>query len=359
MKLINIFKLNKNKKSFEKQVYFIYKDLYRFIYSVVKHPDLTEGLLQETLIKSYEQFYKVKDVEKFKEGIFTIAKNESLMWIKKYRRDVPGEAVSIELLEGFSEGAATTISNEEIDIYNDSEMPDFNIIMDKFYNTLKKQKSKFSLGKKLTITAFFTVAILISMLLSSMPRVVAFKFNVRKNIELLKGEIQYRKLSISNNLVSNPENNTEDMLNEINNINLTHRQADQIDKLVSLEEAKEKVPYKLLIPEYLPDGYKFKMAKTTETLGNSFRVHHTYTNSNKEEIRINQENILPNTYESINFSAKFRKENLNINGLDIMYITDDKNFKKLLWINNDMKFDMILPYNIKDSQIKKIIKSLK
>jgi hypothetical protein len=281
------------------------------------------------------------------------------MWIKKYRRDVPGETFSTELLEGFSEVAAATISNEEIDIYNDSDMPDFNIIIDKFYNTLKKQKSKFSLGKKLAITAFFTVAILISMLLSSMPRVVAFKFNVRKNIELLKGEIQYRKLSITNNLVSSPENNTKEMLNEINNINLTHRQADQIDKLVSLEEAKQEAPYKLLIPEYLPDGYKIKMTKTTETMDNLFRVQQAYINNKEEKIRIHQANILPNTHESINFSAEFRKENLSINGLDIMYVTDDKNFKKLLWINNEMKFEMIVPYNIEDSEIKKIIKSLK
>ena len=40
--------LKKNKKDFHKQVSVIYKDLYKFIYSVINHPDLTEKLLQET-----------------------------------------------------------------------------------------------------------------------------------------------------------------------------------------------------------------------------------------------------------------------------------------------------------------------
>lgn len=103
MKLVSILKLNKNKKSFEKQLSLVYEDLYKFIYSILKNPHLTEDILQETLVKAYEQFDTIKDIEKFKSWIFTIAKNESLAWIKKYSREVPIETAPLKLLESFSE----------------------------------------------------------------------------------------------------------------------------------------------------------------------------------------------------------------------------------------------------------------
>lgn len=103
MKLINIFKLNKDKKEFEKQVSLIYEDLYKFIYSMIKNSHLTEDIFQETLMKAYEQFHTIKNIKKFKSWIFTIAKNESLAWIKRYSREISSEIIPSELMESFSE----------------------------------------------------------------------------------------------------------------------------------------------------------------------------------------------------------------------------------------------------------------
>lgn len=74
MKLINIFKYKKNKKRFEENMALIYKDLYKFIYSIIKNKQLAEDILQETLIKAYEKFDTIKDIRKFRSWIFTIAK---------------------------------------------------------------------------------------------------------------------------------------------------------------------------------------------------------------------------------------------------------------------------------------------
>ncbi|MGK0469221.1 hypothetical protein [Clostridium sp.] len=41
MKFIDILKSNKRKKQFEEQIYLIYRDLYKFIYSIVKNQNLT------------------------------------------------------------------------------------------------------------------------------------------------------------------------------------------------------------------------------------------------------------------------------------------------------------------------------
>ncbi|MGK0468940.1 RNA polymerase sigma factor [Clostridium sp.] len=103
MKFIDILKSNKRKKQFEEQIYIIYRDLYKFIYSIVKNQNLTEDVLQQTLMKAYENFDKIEDIKKIKSWIFTIAKNESLSWIRKYNREIPSENTYLELLDGSSE----------------------------------------------------------------------------------------------------------------------------------------------------------------------------------------------------------------------------------------------------------------
>jgi RNA polymerase sigma-70 factor (ECF subfamily) len=97
MRLDNIFKHNKNKRYFEEQMSLIYKDIYKFIYSIIKNKHLTEDILQETLMKAYEKFHTIRDIQKFKPWIFSIARNESLSWIKKYNREIPSEDTYLEL----------------------------------------------------------------------------------------------------------------------------------------------------------------------------------------------------------------------------------------------------------------------
>jgi RNA polymerase sigma-70 factor (ECF subfamily) len=103
MKFNDILKSNKSKKHFEEQISIIYRDLYKFIYSIIKNQNLAEDILQQTLMKAYEKFDTIKDITKFKSWIFTIAKNESLSWIRKYNREIPSEDTYLELLGGYSE----------------------------------------------------------------------------------------------------------------------------------------------------------------------------------------------------------------------------------------------------------------
>jgi RNA polymerase sigma-70 factor (ECF subfamily) len=103
MKFIDILKFNKRKKHFEEYISVVYKELYKFIYSIIKNQNLAEDMLQQTLLKAYEKFDTIQDIEKFKSWIFTIGKNESLSWIRKYNREIPSEAAYLELLGGSSE----------------------------------------------------------------------------------------------------------------------------------------------------------------------------------------------------------------------------------------------------------------
>ncbi len=103
MKFIDILKTNKRKNNFEHQISIVYKDLYKFIYSIIKNQTLTDDMLQQTLMKAYEKFDTIQDITKFKPWIFTIAKNESLSWLRKYNREIPSEDPYLELLGSSSE----------------------------------------------------------------------------------------------------------------------------------------------------------------------------------------------------------------------------------------------------------------
>ena len=103
MKFIDILKPNKRKNHFEEQISIVYKELYKFIYSIIKNQNLAEDILQQTLMKAYEKFDTIQDIKKFKSWIFTIAKNESLSCIRKYNREIPSEDTYLELVGGSSE----------------------------------------------------------------------------------------------------------------------------------------------------------------------------------------------------------------------------------------------------------------
>jgi len=103
MNFFDILKSNKRKNHFEEQIAIVYKELYKFIYSIIKNQNLAEDVLQQTLMKAYEKFDTIQDIKKFKSWIFTIAKNESLSCIRKYNREIPSEDIYLELLGGSSE----------------------------------------------------------------------------------------------------------------------------------------------------------------------------------------------------------------------------------------------------------------
>lgn len=66
----------------------IYSDLYNFIYSIALNQHLAEDILQETAIIGYKNFDDLKDKDKFKSWIFTIAKREAIRKIRQNSREI-------------------------------------------------------------------------------------------------------------------------------------------------------------------------------------------------------------------------------------------------------------------------------
>ncbi|MCR1899067.1 RNA polymerase sigma factor [Irregularibacter muris] len=79
-------KTKKEVAEFEALLKPVYSELFRFIFAMTKNKVLTDDVMQNTLVKAYESFYQLKDKEKFKSWIYTIAKNETLNAFRKFSR---------------------------------------------------------------------------------------------------------------------------------------------------------------------------------------------------------------------------------------------------------------------------------
>lgn len=94
---MDIFR-KKHKKidNFEKEINKVYEGLYRYIYYIAKNKILAEDILQNTLMIAYEKYNTLKDKNKFKSWIYTIAKRQTINTIAKYRREIFSDDLNID-----------------------------------------------------------------------------------------------------------------------------------------------------------------------------------------------------------------------------------------------------------------------
>ncbi len=239
--------------------------------------------------------------------------------------------------------------NREMDIHSNLDIPDFNITMNKFHSNLKEKKNRSSISKKIAMVASFTLIIILSTFLTSIPKVTAFKFNIIKTFEELRGSTKDIKFNTNGGLDKNSNNS----------VLKSNDSADQIEKIVTIEQAKKEVPFELLVPKYIPEGYKLETVKLVKAMGDYFSVNQTYTNSTGKIIGIYQSTISENEAETISMNSDLRTEDIIINNLKIKFATDDKNFKTMIWFDNNIKNDVLMPYDFADAEMKKILGLLK
>ena len=235
--------------------------------------------------------------------------------------------------------------NREVDIHSNIEIPDFNIVMNKFHRNLKEKSSRLGISKKLALMASFTLIILLSTFLSSIPKVTAFKFNIIKRFEELRGDTKDIKFSTNDDLDNNLHNSALE----------SNSSADQIEKIVSIDEAKKEVPFELLVLKYIPDGYKLETVNLVKAMGDYFSVNQTYKNSTGKIIRIYQSTVSENQEETISMSSELQTEDIIINNLKIKFATDNKNFKTMIWFDNNIKHEVLMPYDFTNGEMIKMV----
>lgn len=239
--------------------------------------------------------------------------------------------------------------NNEMDINCNIEIPDFNITMNKFYCNLKGKGNKSSILKRIALVASFTFILLISTFLSSIPKVTAFKFNIIKIFEELRGDTRDIKFSTNDGL-DNKSNKS---------VLKSNSSADQIEKIVTIDEAKKEIPFKLLVPKYIPEDYNLETVKLVKAMGDYFSVNQTYTNSAGKIIRISQSTVSENEEKTISMNSALSIEDIIINNLKIKVATDNKNFKTMIWFDNNIQNNVLMPYDFTDTEMKRIIGLIK
>ena len=241
--------------------------------------------------------------------------------------------------------------NDEIDIHSHIEIPDFKSTMNRLQDSLKEKKNSSISTKRLAIAASFAVVVLISIFSFSIPQVTAFKFNKVKTVEKINGNNRELNINTSDNYGGNWEGSGQN--------NIVNNEGEQLEELPSLEKAKEYVPFKVLIPQYLPQGYKLSTVNFIKLDKGSVGIGQIYENDKKYEILVKQIIVLQGEEETINVNAQFKVENLSINNLKATSISDEKSFKQICWFSNSIKHEIKLPYGVGDNEVEKMIKSLK
>lgn len=86
------------KKQFNDELVFIYEELYKFIFSIVKNMTSCDDVIMNAIISALEHRKQLKDDSKFKSWIFQIAKRESVNYLVKNKREIPKGHLDKELM---------------------------------------------------------------------------------------------------------------------------------------------------------------------------------------------------------------------------------------------------------------------
>jgi len=86
------------KKQFNDELVFIYEELYKFIFSIVKNVTSCDDVIMDAIISALVHRKQLKDGSKFKSWIFQIAKRESINYLIKNKREIPKGHLDKELM---------------------------------------------------------------------------------------------------------------------------------------------------------------------------------------------------------------------------------------------------------------------
>jgi len=86
--LLNRFSLYGDEIAFKQLVYHFTNGLLRFTYSLLKNKELSEEVVSDVFYKIWLHREKISGIENFKAYIFTSARNMSLNYLDKQKRDI-------------------------------------------------------------------------------------------------------------------------------------------------------------------------------------------------------------------------------------------------------------------------------
>ena len=80
--------LNGDKSAFETLVLRYQVQVYRLAYRIISDPSDASDIVQDAMLKAYQNLGSLKDREKFSLWLFRITKNQCISWIRKYQKNL-------------------------------------------------------------------------------------------------------------------------------------------------------------------------------------------------------------------------------------------------------------------------------
>ena len=124
-------------------------------------------------------------------------------------------------------------------------------------------------------------------------------------------------------------------------------------------EAQKKMHFMVLIPQYVPDGFKLNNVDVLNKDNQKEVITFLYVKSKSESFEIMQENRPGNADDTLNIQKYDDTiiEHIKINGIQCTLVSYDKTQNKLLWSSDGIGYK--IDGNISKEEIIKIAESMK
>jgi hypothetical protein len=124
--------------------------------------------------------------------------------------------------------------------------------------------------------------------------------------------------------------------------------------LMTLEQAVNEVPYPLLLPGYMPDGYTLREVEVSPLSKTFYIIEQRYKNNGGKQISIKQQSGILNFASSS--STKLEVSTIEIMGTEAIMITNRLDYCNVYWHKNESHYEV--SGNIPDSEMLKILDDL-
>lgn len=253
---------------------------------------------------------------------------------------------------------------------NDIEVPDFEQTMGRVKKSLREQPVNHShgrvqrWGKSLTVAACILVFSILFSVVWDIPKVHALPFDIIRTIISFKDGITTIKQGSMNNadipkgaIPPPPSDFDGDSSTPDGTLQpSTGKKAiTPVEKTMTLEQAKKEIPFDLMIPEYIPAGYRLKEVHSSQINFESYIVRQEYVDDSGGSITISQQSSVKSFGSG--GGTRLKVKNINVMGQDTVLITNETDYCRTQWYKDEFLYS--IEGSISEKEFMKLLESLK
>lgn len=226
-----------------------------------------------------------------------------------------------------------------------------NINVPDMENTISLFESKVHSGsgsKKWAGIAAACCIVVLSFILSTayeIPQVKAFKFSIIKTFIKAGDDV----ITVKHSDTRPPARSDRPPAADDN--------PQEIKRRLAIEEAQKILPFHLIIPQYVPEGYKFYEVEVSEYLNGDFMTTLSYRDDTKKYVAVGQR-----TVKDFDMTVNYRKtEDTQVKKIIIMgqeaTMVTSSDFSSVMWFNDGLEYKVF--GSVPEEEMIKILDSLK